>query len=205
MSAARLGSLIEISVPESSLAPTIKAAAVALAAVVTAAAAQVSMPLPFTPVPLVFTPLAVLLTSAALGSRLGAAAQAVYLLAGIAGLPVFAPSATLPPGAARLFGPTGGYLMAYPLAAFVTGWLAERGWDRRFVSSVAAMLIGLAIIFTGGLSWLVATVTHSVSGAVSVGLRWFVVLDLLKILAGALVLPQTHRFFGRRSGKAGPY
>lgn len=190
MNPGRLGSLVEISASESSLAPGIRVAAVAFAAVVTSAAAQVSMPLPFTPVPLVFTPLAVLVTSAALGARLGAAAQALYLLAGIAGLPVFAPSATLPPGAARLLGPTGGYLMAYPLAAFVTGWLAERGWDRRYLSSLAAMLVGLAIIFTGGVSWLVATVTHSASAAIDAGLRWFLVLDLLKLLAGALILPQ---------------
>ena len=190
MTAARVGSLIEISASESSLAPAIKTAAVAFAVLVTAAAAQVSMPLPLTPVPLVLTPLAVLVSSAALGSRLGATAQMLYLLAGIAGLPVFAPSALLPPGAGRLLGPTGGYLMAYPVAAFVTGWLAERGWDRRYVTSFAAMLIGLTIIFAGGLSWLAATVTHSLSAAVTAGLKWFVVLDLLKLLAGAMILPQ---------------
>jgi biotin transport system substrate-specific component len=190
MTAARLGSLIQISASESALAPAIKTAAVAFAVLVTALAAQVSMPLPFTPVPLVLTPLAVLVSSAALGSRLGATAQMLYLLAGIAGLPVFAPSALLPPGAGRLLGPTGGYLMAYPVAAFVTGWLAERGWDRRYVTSFAAMLIGLVVIFAGGLSWLTVTVTHSLSAAVTAGLKWFVVLDLLKLLAGAMILPQ---------------
>ena len=193
LASARFGSLVS----QSSLSPAIKTAAVLLAAVVTSAAAQVSVPLPFTPVPLVFTPLAVLVCSAALGSRLGMAAQLAYLSAGIMGLPVFAPSATLPPGAFRLLGPTGGYLMAYPIAAFVTGSLAERGWDRRYLTSLAAMLVGLAIIFTGGVSWLAVTVTQSLPLAITAGLRWFVVLDVLKVLAGAMILPQAWRVFGR--------
>ena len=95
------------------------------------------MPLPFTAVPIVLTPFAVMLVGAALGSRLGFVTQVLYLAAGAAGLPVFAPSLVLPPGAARLIGPTGGYLLAYPVAAFVTGWLAERGWDRRYITSLA--------------------------------------------------------------------
>jgi len=164
---------------------------------VTAAAAQVSVPLPFTPVPLVLTPLAVLVSSAALGSRLGATAQILYLLAGMAGLPVFAPSATLPPGALRLLGPTGGYLMVYPVAAFVTGYLSERGWDRRYLTSLASMLLGLSIIFAGGVSWLALTVTHSMSAAMTAGLRWFIVLDVLKLMAGAMVLPRAWKLLGR--------
>lgn len=195
-SEARAGSLVELAVSESSLAPVLRVSAVALAAVVTAAAAQVSVPLPMTPVPLVLTPLAVLVSSAALGARLGLLSQVAYLLAGVAGLPVFAPSATLPPGALRLIGPTGGYLMAYPVAALLTGWLAERGWDRRYVTSLAAMLAGLAVIFTGGVSWLALTVTHSLAGALNAGARWFLVLDLLKLCAGAMVLPQAWRLFG---------
>jgi biotin transport system substrate-specific component len=187
---ARSGSLLTASISQTALRPIINIAAVALAVVVTAAAAQVSVPLPFTPVPLVFTPLAVLMCGAVLGSRLGLAAQVAYLAAGIAGLPVFAPSVTLPPGAFRLLGPTGGYLMAYPVAAFVVGYLAERGWDRRYVTSLGAMLVGLAIIFTGGVSWLAATVTHSLSLAVTAGLQWFIALDVLKVAAGAMVLPQ---------------
>ena len=193
------GSLLEVSVSQSTLAPAIKLAAVMLAVAVTAAAAQVSVPLPFTPVPLVLTPLAVLVTSAALGSRLGMAAQAAYLLAGMIGLPVFAPSVQLPPGPLRLLGPTGGYLMAYPLAAFVTGYLAERGWDRRYWSSLAAMLLGLAVIFAGGVSWLALTVTPSMSAAVTVGLRWFILLDVLKLVAGAMILPQAWKLLGVRT------
>ena len=109
-----------------------QALSVVFVAVLTAAAAQLSFPLPFTPVPFTIQPMIVLIGAAALGSRLGALSQILYLMLGVAGLPVFAFSPELPQGFARLLGPTGGYLMAYPLAAFVTGWLAERGLDRRY-------------------------------------------------------------------------
>ena len=118
--------------------------------VLTIVAAQVSIPLPFTPVPFTLQPMVVLLGAAALGSRLGASAQILYIVAGLAGLPVFAASPVLPQGVARLLGPTGGYLMSYPLAAFLTGYLAERGLDRRYLTSVLAMGAGLAVIFTCG-------------------------------------------------------
>jgi len=195
--AVRSQSLVDASISQSSLAPIMRVAFVALAVAVTAAAAQVSVPLPFTPVPLVLTPLAVLVSAAALGSRLGMIAQIAYLAAGIAGAPVFAPSATLPAGALRLFGPTGGYLMAYPVAAFVTGYLAERGWDRRYWSSFVALLLGLAVIFAGGVWWLAITVTHEMAAALTAGLRWFLLLDVLKLLAGAMVLPYAWRLVGR--------
>src|SRR6476661_8990189 len=125
----------------------IRAASVALFVALTAAAAQVSIPLPFTPVPLTLQPMVVLLGGAVLGARLGMAAQVLYLAAGIAGLPVFAASPVLPQGALRLLGPTGGYLMSYPLAAFVAGSLAERGLDRRYLTSLFAMACGLVVIF----------------------------------------------------------
>src|SRR6266545_4795604 len=99
--------------------------AVVFITALTAVAAQISIPLPFTPVPFTFQPMVVLVGAAALGSRLGLASQLLYLVLGIAGLPVFAWSPALSQGAARLLGPTGGYLMAYPFAAFLTGWLAE--------------------------------------------------------------------------------
>ena len=107
--------------------------------VLTALAAQISVPLPFTPVPFTLQPMVVLLGGAALGARLGMASQVLYLPLGLAGLPVFAASPVLPQGSLRLLGPTGGFLMAYPLAAFVAGWLAERGFDRRLLDVVVAM------------------------------------------------------------------
>src|SRR5262245_26914970 len=141
----------------------VPAASVLFFTVLTAAAAQISAPLPFTDVPLTLQPMVVLIGGLALGSRLGSASQILYLAAGIAGLPVFAASATLPPGALRLLGPTGGYLMAYPFAAFVAGWLAERGLDRQYVGSFLAMLAGLVIIFAFGIAWL-ALFARTVSG-----------------------------------------
>jgi len=155
---------------------------------------------PFTAVPFTLTPIAVLLSGAVLGSRLGALSQGVYVLAGVLGLGVFSPSLTLPPGALRLVGPTGGYLMAYPLAAFATGWLAEHGWDRRYLTSFAAMLAGLGVIYLGGVSWLAATYLPSPGAAVAAGLAPFLVLDVLKVAAAAMILPQAWRLLGRRLG-----
>lgn len=162
---------------------------VGLAVAVTAASAQFTTVAPFTAVPFTLTPMAVLLTAAVLGSRLGALAQVAYVLVGAAGLAVFSPSATLPPGVLRLAGPTGGYLLAYPLAAFATGWLAERGWDRRYLTSVAAMCVGLAVIYLGGVAWLTVAFTGSVSTALTFGLAQFVALDLVKIAVAAAILP----------------
>ena len=116
----------------------------------TAAAAQISVPLPFTPVPFTFQPMVVLIGGAALGARLGMASQVLYLLIGLAGLPVFAASPLLPQGAARLLGPTAGFLLSYPLAAWLTGRLAERRFDRQYLTSVLAMAAGLLVIFAGG-------------------------------------------------------
>ena len=176
-----------------------RAGAVAFVAALTAAAAQISLPLPFTPVPLTFQAMVVLVGGAALGSRLGMASQILYIAVGIAGLPVFAASPLLPQGAARLLGPTGGYLMAYPIAAFVTGWLAERGFDRRYVTAVVAMTCGLAIIFAGGVLWLAVFVAPAtgISGALASGFVPFIAKDFLKVLVAALVLPSCWRLTRR--------
>src|SRR5688572_57349 len=132
----------------------IQVASVLFVTALTAAAAQISFPLPFTLDPFTFQPMVLLVGGLVLGARLVCASQILYLIAGLAGLPVFAASATLPPGPLRLLGPTGGYLMAYPIAAFVTGYLAERGFDRRYFSTVLAMLAGLAIVYAFGTTWL---------------------------------------------------
>src|SRR3954463_15342665 len=98
-----------------------RAGAVAFMIVLTAVAAQISIPLPFTPVPFTMQPVVVLVGGAVLRGRLGMTSQIIYLALGIAGLPVFAASAALPQGAARLLGPTGGYLLSYPHAGPLAG------------------------------------------------------------------------------------
>lgn len=176
----------------------VRVASVALFAALTAAAAQVSIPLPFTPVPFTLQPMVVLLGGAVLGSRLGMSAQVLYLLAGIAGLPVFAASPVLPQGVLRLLGPTGGYLMSYPFAAFLTGWLAERGFDRRYVTSVIAMACGLGVIFAAGVVWL-AFLSRGAVGldmALRTGLYPFIPADTFKIFLAATVMPALWRLIG---------
>jgi biotin transport system substrate-specific component len=173
-------------------------ASVLFVVALTAAGAQISFPLPFTPVPFTLQPLVVLIGGAALGRRLGMCAQIGYLMAGIAGLPVFAASADLPPGLGRLLGPTGGYLMAYPVAAYVTGALAERGFDRRYLTSLVAMTAGLAIIFAAGVLWLSRFVPGGFAGALAAGLYPFIGVDVVKILAGAAVAPALWRFLSPR-------
>ena len=173
--------------------------AVLFVTVLTAIAAQLSVPLPFTPVPFTFQPMVVLVGAAALGSRLAVASQILYLALGIAGLPLFAASPALPQGAARLLGPTGGYLMSFPLAAFVTGFLAERGFDRRYPTAVLAMLSGLAVVFAGGLLWLTITSRPAggFSAALAAGFLPFIVPDLLKILVAAAVMPGLWKITGK--------
>ena len=172
----------------------------------TAAAAQFSVPLPFTVVPFTLQPMVVLLGGLALGSRLGLVSQVLYLVAGAAGLPVFAASATLPPGALRLLGPTGGYLLCYPLAAYVVGRLAERGFDRRYATSVLAMAAGLLVIYTSGVLWLGLFATEAGSGtaiglqaALAAGIYPFLIADVLKLVAAAGILPAFWRLIGRVS------
>ena len=177
------------------LSVAVRAAAVLFATVLTIVAAQVSIPLPFTPVPFTLQPMVVLLAGAALGPRLGFMSQVCYLALGLAGLPVFAASPVLPQGFARLLGPTGGYLMSYPIAAFVAGYLAQRGFDRRYLTSVLAMAAGLAIVFTFGVSWLAFGAPHvGLSSAVATGLVPFIPADIIKILIAATILPSAWRF-----------
>jgi len=195
------GTLLTSLAARGDMTQAIRAAAVVLIAALTATAAQISVPLPFTPVPFTLQPMIVLLGGAALGSRLGMAGQVLYLLAGIAGLPVFAASPVLPQGLLRLLGPTGGYLLSYPLAAFLTGALAERGFDRRYGTSVAAMAAGLAVIFACGVCWLAWFAQPSSLGldaAVRTGLYPFIPADILKILIAAAVMPGLWTLTGRR-------
>jgi len=196
------GTLIATVASRAEMGTAIRVASVVLIAALTAAAAQVSIPLPFTPVPFTLQPMVVLLGGAALGSRLGMCAQVLYLLAGIAGLPVFAASAVLPQGALRLLGPTGGYLMSYPFAAFLTGLLAERGLDRRYLTSVVAMAAGLAVVFTFGvlwLAWFARPAAASLDQALRTGLYPFIPADVVKIFAAAAVMPALWKLTGKRT------
>jgi biotin transport system substrate-specific component len=172
----------------------IRAGAVLFMTALTAAAAQVSFSIPFTAVPFTLQPMVVLMAGFALGPRLGLASQVLYLAAGIAGLPVFAASATLPMGAARLFGPTGGYLMSYPFAAMLTGYLAARGFDRRYFTSVLAMLAGLVVIYACGTMWL-GMFVGGVQPALASGVYPFVAADMVKLLGASAVMPALWRFF----------
>jgi biotin transport system substrate-specific component len=185
----------------SSLDRAVKIAAVLLVTALTALAAQISVPLPFTPVPFTLQPMVVLLGGAALGPRLGMASQVLYLALGIAGFPVFAASAALPQGPLRLLGPTGGYLVSYPVAAFVAGALAERGFDRRYMTSVAGMAAGLAVVFTFGvlwLAWFARPAGAGLAAALRTGLYPFLPADIIKICIAAAIMPGIWRFLGAR-------
>ena len=151
-----------------------------------AAAAQVALPLPGTPVPLTLQPLLVVLAGMMLGPRAGAASMVLYLAAGAAGLPVFAPIGA--PGIARLLGPTGGYLLAYPAAACVAGLLAHRAHG--FATRLLAAMAGMLVLYTGGLAQL-ALLTGSLERAALLGVLPFVAADAVKaIVAAALTRPR---------------
>jgi biotin transport system substrate-specific component len=193
---------VSVAAASSAARTSIRLASVIFVTALTAAAAQISVHLPFTPVPLTLQPMVVLVGAAALGPRLGALSQVLYLMLGIAGMPVFSASAMLPQGAGRLLGPTGGYLLAYPIAAYVTGWLAERGFDRRYLTSIVAMLAGLITVFLGGVAWL-AYFANGPGGSVGLnaalmtGLYPFLIPDLAKVCIASALLPGAWRFVGR--------
>ncbi len=147
-----------------------------------ALAAQIEIPL--WPVPITWQTFGVLLVGAMLGRQRGTLSMLAYLSQGALGLPVFAGGAG---GVARLAGPTGGYLFGFVAAAFVVGWLSERGWDRRFLTAAAAMLVGNAVIYVMGLSWLANFVSRG--ALLKVGLWPFIAGDALKIILAALALP----------------
>ena len=167
-----------------------QAAIVIAASLFVALCARVTMPLPFTPVPLTLQNFGVLAMGLLLGSRRGFAALALYLVEGAFGMPVFSPS-ILGGGIAQLLGPTGGFLMAYPLVAFVAGYLYEHS-SRRFGWAALSGLAAEVVLFAGGLSWL-AVLTRSVSVAIRYGLYWFVFAEVIKVLMAAAVAARWHR------------
>ena len=149
-----------------------------------AVCAHVAIPLAFTPVPLTLAPFAVLLLGLVLSPRMAASTFAAYLAEGALGLPVFAPSATAPAGLAHLFGPTGGYLMAYPLAAALISWMwrrTGRGFGAALLSAAAG---DLAILLCGAL-WLAAFTRFSAHPAADLAILPFLPGDALKVAAAA--------------------
>src|SRR6476660_5102143 len=149
-----------------------------------AACAQFTIPIGA--VPITGQSFAVLLTGALLGSRLGAAAVIAYLIEGALGLPFFAGGGA---GIVRFFGPTGGYLVAFPAAAFVTGAFAEHGWDKRYPTAVAAMAIGSSLIVVGGMAWFAILTNTPPVAAFKIAVLPFLAGDVIKIALAAAVLP----------------
>ena len=155
---------------------------IAAAVAVVAVSAQVAVPLPLSPVPMTLQPLAVLVVGAMLGPRRGSTALVLYLLIGALGAPVFAPGGA--PGAARLIGPTGGYLLAFPIAAAIAGWSAARPGVVRLVLGLALAMVA---IHAGGFAWL-ALLGGEATRAFEVGFVPFLTGDLLKIGLAALIV-----------------
>lgn len=150
----------------------------------TALAAQVVIPIGA--IPITGQTFVVLLAGALLGSRLGAMAMIAYLVEGASGLPFFQSGHF---GLLYLMGPTGGYLIAFPAAAYVTGAFAEHGWDRRFLTAAAAMAIGSAIIMLSGWAWFSLVVRTSPMLTFYATVIKFIPGDLIKIILAAAVLP----------------
>jgi biotin transport system substrate-specific component len=138
------------------------------------------------PIPITGQTFAVLLTGALLGSRLGAAAVIAYLIEGALGLPFFAEGGV---GIVRFLGPTAGYLVAFPAAAFIVGAFAEHGWDKHYETAVAAMAIGSLIIFLGGWAWYAILTNTAPVAAFQIAVLPFLLGDVVKIALGAAVLP----------------
>lgn len=148
-----------------------------------AVSAQFALQLPFSPVPVTAQTLTVLLIGALLGRIRGTAAVGLYLAQGAAGFPVFAGGRA---GPAVLWGPTGGYLVGFAAAALLVGWLVDRGWDRNPTTAAAAMGLGNVVIYAFGLLWLGSLVGFK--DVLTLGLYPFLVGDLLKITAAAVLL-----------------
>ena len=154
--------------------------------------------IPFYPVPVSMQTLVVLLIGMAFGWKLGGATVALYLMEGLAGLPVFAGTPEKGIGLAYMVGPTGGYLLGFLIAAVVVGWLAERGFDRSIILTAIAMLVGSILIYIPGVIWL-----GSVVGWDKPVLQWgmipFLYGDALKLAIAALLMPTVWKFIAPKA------
>lgn len=148
--------------------------------------AQIEIPLGFTPVPISGQTFAVLLVGASLGPLLGASSLLLYFCVGLIGAPVYSGGDG---GWEIVHGATGGYLVGFIAAAVLTGWLAQRRWDRHFNSAVAAMLSGSVVIYSFGLPWLAKEIGTGLEGTLEAGLYPFVIGDLIKLYLAGMLLP----------------
>ena len=153
------------------------------AAALTGAAAQVAIPLPFTPVPISLQTLTVLLSGAALGPVRGLLGMAVYLVAGVAGVPWFSE------GRSGLEFPSFGYIVGFVLAAALVGWLARRGLDRSVPGTVGIMVLGNLVIYALGVTWLALSLDVNLARALELGAWPFLIGDALKVALAAGLLP----------------
>lgn len=159
------------------------------ASLLVALCARVTIPLPFTPVPLTLQNFGVLLVGFMLGPRRGFAALALYLAEGASGLPVFNP--TGPGGLPQLLGPTGGFLLAYPVVAALAGFIFQSG-KRTFARAAVAGVIAEIVLFASGIGWL-GMLTHSFGQAIRFGLYWFIFAEVIKIMFAASIAARFRR------------
>jgi biotin transport system substrate-specific component len=180
--------------PLERLTPSLRDVALVIGgAVLTALAAQFAFIVPWTPVPYTLQTGAVLLVGTALGATRGALSMLLYVLVGAAGLPVFAQASG---GSDHLIGATGGYLVGFIAAAAVVGYLAERGWDRRFGTAAGLMMIGTLIVYAIGVPVLALVTGLPFADALEVGALVFLPWDVAKVLLAAWLLPVAWRVAG---------
>jgi biotin transport system substrate-specific component len=159
-----------------------------------AAAAQISVKLPFTPVPITGQTFAILLVGASLGCVLGTASAMLYLWLGVAGAPIYAHHDS---GWSVITSASGGYIVGFVLAAALTGFLAERRWDRRLSSSIGLMLTGNVVIYLVGLPWLAVVLNTNLEKTLEYGLYPFIPGDTFKLYLAAAALPGAWKLVGR--------
>jgi biotin transport system substrate-specific component len=200
MSAHRHSTLLNLGLrDEGAMRALTIAAAVGLGVCLLTLSAKVQVP--FWPVPMTMQTLVVLMLGMAYGRWLGAATVLAYLAVGAAGFPVFAGTPQRGIGLAYMMGPTGGFLIGFVAAAWVTGALAERGWDRSVLLSAAAMLVGTVVIFLFGLAPLIAAA--GLQRAVETGLIPFLASSGLKVALGAALMPALWYVLGGRRSVRG--
>ncbi len=155
---------------------------VGMFAAITAVLAQVAIPIPFSPVPITMQVFAVCLAAGILGARLGGLSMLIYMLLGVAGVPVFAQAKA---GLPVVLGPTGGYIWGFIIAAFVIGWLIERVKQPSYKTMLLAMFAGLAVIYTTGTIQLAFVMQLTAAKALAFGVGWFLPLDAVKLFLAA--------------------